>query len=531
MNIEVIEIVLIAIIIFIQIKVFSGTYKKIRLFKGIIPEITKLCIQKISVPLPDLENLRPAEIIDNIEKYKDHYKYSYNPKVNSEVLIGASSEEDFEGAESQQTSVINKLHSTDHQPIELGIIEQESSSNSVFDKIIQSINIYLIRNKGAVSDFNLLKDIIERNTDAQEEDINLTISIPLYLGLMGTMLGIVIGLFYMFFLSGKSNDNLGGGISVLLGGVSIAMIASFCGLLFTVINSGLYFKGSKSLIETRKNDLYTFIQIELLPVISQNITSTFVSLQRNLFRFNKEFSFNLSKLSGLFTSNYDALKTQERVLTSLEKIDISQVAKYNITVLKQLQTSTQEFEKFNIYLNNINSFVENSNILSNKLSSILARTDNFNDIAKNIENKLEQSETLLEFLQTHFKDLEDRKQVIQNAVINVDDAINDSINQLKEHTQNSISRVKEFTIDEADALKSALKESRTNLGNLTFLESINDEIKALLASSIKKDEITQSIYKDLVSKIEDTNRLLTQLGQNNMYHYLKNISKWLSIRK
>ena len=42
--------------------------------------------------------------------------------------------------------------------IELTIISHSGNSNSVKNRIINSINTYLIRNKGAVSDFNLIKD-------------------------------------------------------------------------------------------------------------------------------------------------------------------------------------------------------------------------------------------------------------------------------------------------------------------------------------------------------------------------------------
>jgi hypothetical protein len=99
----------------------------------------------------------------------------------------------------------------------------------------------------------------------------------------------------------KANDLLlNDGIGLLIGGVKIAMIASFSGLLFTIFNSGWAFKGARILVESRKNDFYTFIQIELLPIINQGLASTLESLQRNLMKFNGEFTSNLSQLSGIF---------------------------------------------------------------------------------------------------------------------------------------------------------------------------------------------------------------------------------------
>src|SRR5690554_867654 len=62
----------------------------------------------------------------------------------------------------------------------MGIISKHK--NEVLETIIISINNYLHNNKGAVSDFHLIKDIVDRNCDAKEEEIHTQIPVPLYLG-------------------------------------------------------------------------------------------------------------------------------------------------------------------------------------------------------------------------------------------------------------------------------------------------------------------------------------------------------------
>ena len=81
--------------------------------------------------------------------------------------------------------------SLDEEGIQVVIINNE---NEVAKEIENSINTYLIKNKGAVSDFNLIKDIVERNCDAVESEIESVTPMPLYIGLVGTMLGIIVGL-------------------------------------------------------------------------------------------------------------------------------------------------------------------------------------------------------------------------------------------------------------------------------------------------------------------------------------------------
>lgn len=62
------------------------------------------------------------------------------------------------------------------------------------DNIVAPINQYLSKNEGAVADFLLIKDIVERNCDMKREEIDSQLPMPLYLGLMGTMLGIITGI-------------------------------------------------------------------------------------------------------------------------------------------------------------------------------------------------------------------------------------------------------------------------------------------------------------------------------------------------
>ncbi len=104
--------------------------------------------------------------------------------------------------------------------------------NVILDIIVSSINNYLNNNNNAVSDFHLMKDIVDRNCDAREEEINAQIPVPLYLGLAGTMLGILIGVGFLVFAGGledllnSGNGSGAEGIETLLGSVALAMISS-----------------------------------------------------------------------------------------------------------------------------------------------------------------------------------------------------------------------------------------------------------------------------------------------------------------
>jgi len=526
MKVETIEVILVCAIVSIQLYVFARTFVQIGVFRRIIPKVTSLKIAKVLVPVADLERLSPKDILANIAKYKSA---SANVPTNG-VPVG-----DW-GDSENPTLFENSYSNHDVERTEVNIIESEVKTNHFLDSILFSVNNYLIRNRGAASDFNLIKDIVERNTNAVEEDINLSIGIPLYLGLMGTMIGIVIGLFNMpdlgAVLDTKAKDvMLNEGIALLIGGVKIAMIASFSGLMLTIINSGWVFKGSRSLSEARKNDFYTFVQIELLPIINQGLASTLESLQRNLMRFKDDFSGQLgnlsrtvSKMEGVFIQGNIALEKQKQILDSIDKTKVSEMTKYNVKVLQQLDVSVVQFEKFNNYLTNVNLFVENSQHIVNRTNELLARTDNFKVIADNLDNKLNQSQQLLEFLSAHFKKLEEHKEFTSNAVADVGSEISETFKELKEHIQNSSEAMKNFTVDELELLKSALSESKTNLSNLEHLSTLKTDVSQFKNSSASQGERLRQAIEDLNKNMAKSIAILEGIEHSSLTYKAKGIS-------
>jgi len=541
MKLESLEIFLVILIIGIQFIVFFRTRNQIRIFRELVPTAEDVSLVRVYIPEDDLDRLHPKAILDNIDKYREkkptpakagvqslvksliHRNDNAMPvekTVDNTALFSQGMQYALEDPEEDLTDEFVSFHEDEQEDqyevapeeivyddaVEVNILETNKNSSPGFKKILFSINNYLLRNRGASSDFNLIKDIVERNTVAAEEDINLSLGIPLYLGLMGTMIGIVIALFNMPDLgvqlgSQDTGKTLDEGIGMLIGGVKIAMIASFVGLLLTIVNSGWAFKGSKSFSETRKNDLYTFIQIELLPIINKGMASTLDSLQRNLMRFNEEFNKNLTGLSGIFDSMRSAIREQKDLLDALDRAKVSDMTRYNVAVLKQLDVSVKQFERFNEHITNVNRFVESSATLVSRSNEILDRTDNFREIADGIKDRLQESRMLMEFLSAHFNNLESHKDHTNQAVVDVALAITDVFSQLKRHIEAASQEMKTFTVDELQILKDAFSQPRNNLSNLEHL-------------SVLKTDVAK--WKDMAAQQADTVRKALDLMNGTM---------------
>lgn len=387
--------------------------------------------------------------------------------------------------------------------IEVTLIKSTGESNVIFDKVLNSVNTYLIRNKGAVSDFNLIKDVVERNTDAVDEEINTLLPIPLYLGLMGTMLGIVVGLFAM---PSISDENFEKAIDILIGGVKIAMIASFTGLLLTVLLSGWKYKGAKTQAESLKNDFFTWIQTHLLPVLSQNTTSSIYSLQANLLKFNDTFSTNVVSFNGVLSKILESFDSQVNLMNELKEVDVAQLAKINVTVLQELRTSTKEFEKFNTYLHQVNSFVDNAQKLNFQIGNQLERTQSIELVAEAIGTNITSNREIITILQSELQEVSNRKQFVSDAVIDVDNSITKSLEKLKEHIDAQMESIRNITIKEESFLENLLGNDRGNLNELKKLGKLEKTM-----SSIEKSTTTQN---EKLDKLGNSLMELTEVLKN-----------------
>jgi hypothetical protein len=460
-NITNIETFIVAFIILLQLWIFFRTLKRIKTLAGIFPKRDNLVIQKLYIPAGTLHDTEPKHILQNMEAYTSL------PTENQPAFI--ASDQSAGDTIAEEITAVSIIDTKLYHP------------GNIFNEISLSINTYLLRNKGAAGDFELVKDIVERNCNAEEESINATIQVPLYLGLMGTMLGIVIGLLNIpdlgAMVSATNVDSeLGNGINILLGGVKIAMLASLTGLGLTLLHSALLYRSAKARTEQGKNIFYTFIQTELLPVINQNMGTAMHSLQNTLAKFNDGFGANMQRLNVLMEKNYKSLEMQDNVLTTIQKMDVDKLAKVGISMANQATDVIAKFKRFGNFLDQLNGFTDNSIHLVGKTTELLQRTENFEVIAAAALQSLQQGNKLMQFFNNNITALESSKLSLEETVSKTNIAIGRALEELQASIISKMQAVKDITMKEEALLGKALSESRTGLGNLKYLEEISKKI-------------------------------------------------------
>lgn len=472
-NFELIEAVGVGIIIILQAYNFYKTNRRIAVYRSIFPDEGNFEVLHFSLSKEAL-TLHPRE------------------------LLGRLNEWALEGDQA------------------VDVIRKKAGGNEVTDKIVYSLNTYLLRNKGVASDFHLIKDIVERNCDSVEEDIHQTISLPLYLGLLGTFLGIVVGLVKISGIDfAGENNGMDLAISALLKGVMIAMIASFFGLLLTVLNNGFFFKGAKAALEQRRNDFYTFVQTELLPLLNQNINSTLYSLQTNLFRFNDEFKDNIGMLREVMGKNHDALVAQEKILNTLEHIDIMEFGKANVVILQQLNISTEKLAQFNTYLAQLNELMGTTSRVSTQLDSAIARSDNFSELGQKLVSMFTENQKLVAFLQNHYDALDTSHQLITTAVNRVGNTLDESLEKLSYFTQERINELQKITLREMDLLVNQYPDKWKRLDSLVYLETMNKHLADLKTGTAQQQDRMDREFRELNTSFDRAVMELTQIRTYN----------------
>ena len=421
-----IVVLIIIAIIGLQLSIFINTKRKIGVFKSIFP------------------SSRSSYSIKNIT-FIDAQK--------------SNTEDEDEDSKDSHTVTVSQINI--------------KTQNPTLKEIITALNMYLKKNKGAASDFYLMKDVVERYCDAEEEEISIQQPIPLYLGLMGTMVGIIIGIGFIAISGGLSSESLMNNITSLMTCVAIAMAASFVGILCTTLLSWSS-KSANSKVEADKNHFYSWLQTELLPTLSGNAINALYLLQQNLMTFNQTFQTNIEGLSSALSKVKDSTGEQIELINLIRNIDIKKVAQANVTVLKELKECTGEIEVFNKYLHNVSGYLESVNELNGNINEHLNRTATIEKMGVFFEKEINQVSA--------------REKYIYEVVSKVDNTLHKTFESISESTKKSLNELYDNSTREFNALQKHYFTQKEE-----FAKMLQQQQEEFLGKSAEATELIKEI--------------------------------------
>ena len=350
---------------------------------------------------------------------------------------------------------------------QLKLVGEEKSD---LNKLLSEINLYILKTKGT-TDFSVIQNKVERMLNMLYEQAVSKLAFPTHLGLMGTFVGVFLGI--IMFIPGFSGDGeiRDNSIKSLLFGVIVSMSTSFIGLLLTTWNTAKISKYQKE-VEEDKNEFYNYIQTELMPSLDVSLVVAINKLHETVDKFEPAFE----SVIGNFQETFD--RCTKAFGDSFEK---------NVTtVANAVDVMGKNMDKIN----------ENIELQRSVLSTFKS-----DEVVRGLEKYVEAADHFVGITQSLNKFEEARRMMLAAAqeAINLQNAYSESLNVPREialRINQILDRVKNFEAN-IERLGDKLNE-REILGN-DVVNAIRDQVNGIE----KKNKIAESYLQKADGELED----------------------------
>jgi hypothetical protein len=414
--------------------------------------------------------------------------------------------------------------------------------NEIILRIKEAVNTYLLNNYGAAVNFSIIRDIIDRETDAKDEEISQSVPTPLYFGLAATMVGIIFGLLAMPDIDGT---NFTEGVNRLIDGVRLAMTASLSGLLCTTILSSFFYKKAKKQTLLQKNSQLSYLQAKLLPELLKAEDTGVSGLKASLDHFAREATTITGNVHRSVVQTGENLRTQDNIIDRLERLNMTKVSRANLEMFSLLDKNMEAFQSFSGYLAGMEEIASN-------LKDFALRTSQIDKISGQIENTLMESRELVRFLNSHFDKIENAGTAALKAVDLSDSHFRESVELLKERTQASVEtlfslsdktesdlketlnqitgRITDATNKHIEEFVSAYSQAVPRFRNLELLQPIQEMLAtksdSLINQSEKTNQAILTILNELSGKLKDG----TSTSSGNLETAVRELTAYLTAK-
>lgn len=362
--------------------------------------------------------------------------------------------------------------------IEVKLIEAPKNWSKDKKALITQINDYLLKNRGLIGDFNQLKELIDRKSNAREKDIKNNVTLPLYIGLVAALLSLVIA-----FLSLPSVTSIGAEtLGTLFVVLKIALVVSILGFLLTVISWGFIYRKAAAKNTEQKMAMYDFIHQEMDQQLSHNITSSVYALQAKMDSFASRFEKSTVGFQMVVQEMKASFEQQAKYMRELKDTDLGALSEHNVKVIQEIRHSAKEFDKLNNYLKETNALVEGMKTLNANLEVREKQSTALERISKSVDSNIDLNKQMIEVLHSDLREIETRKKYMADAVINVDHALQKALEELSAHTIAKLNSIRELTIKEEHAIEKRVAVRDKQQGKqleqvLSALQSLIEEMK------------------------------------------------------
>ena len=384
-------------------------------------------------------------------------------------------------------------------------LKEVGMKNSDLNSLIVEINHYVTKTKGT-TDFSVIQNKVERKLNMRYDQSVAKLAFPTYLGLMGTFLGVFIGIAMFIIGFDGANNITDNSIKNLLVGVLVSMSTSLFGLIFTTYNNARSAESRKN-IEEDKNEFYDFVQTELMPTLDVSMVLAITRLHETVDRFEPAFE----KVISHFQTTFD--KCTQAFGDSFES-NVKAVA-----------------DAVNIMGRNMDKINENINLQQQLLDTFKSH-----DFISGMDKYIEAANHFVGITKSLDKFEEARRMMLAAAqeAINLQNSYSDALmipREVAVRCNQILDRIKTFE-ENINRIGGSLN-NRQILGN-DIIETIREQINQIR----KKDKIALKYFEIADDKLdtlfhEQTN-LIDQLNQrytNSIIRHIDGFEQMLTEQK
>ncbi len=476
MAVLIIAIIAVLAIVFFQVKSFNNTKKDIKQLETFFPSMDKVSLKESTISKSALsDRSRLKAIAENPPSLK---------------------------AEDQMTP----------EDMNVSLITISEGSKA-FKEVVYETNEYLCKNAGTSADLNVLQDICEKKLDVKENAAHSTLNLPLFIGLGGTFIGIIIGVIgfaidlnTLFDTSSKteteittnvptsttsvteisqqsSDSDETNSLQFLLYGIGCAMVASLGGLIMTVANTAFTYKKATSDLDTLKNEYFDFLRRELMPTLSNSMSSSLNSLKSVLGHFVDKFGRNLDAYADSAELLNDNLEKQHLVLTQIQDMGMTRMANRVASAFVQLNEAADALQTFQTYQQGLNTTMQQVQQGVAQIEAIINRFDNFiaalDSVASAQGVAIDLQQQFKESIEQHFPTGSDGREMWRKEFDYLLTDAQKVSSQLNSQLAQNTNYVQQFVAD-----------------NSRFFASF-DEMRSVLASLVEYAKVQGECYRDL----------------------------------
>lgn len=508
--------IVVGVVVYFQIKSSSKTNQIIAQIAEFFPRKSSFVIVKTSIT----DEIRQSE--SKLEKFINNPPARHIP----EPIIPSGGEEG-EGDDDVVDNELEELAKLDpvvYEDVDLIKTKNNAGSES-FQEVLKETNAYLCKNVGTSADFTIIQDICERKIESLETQISKTINAPLYYGLIGTFIGIIVGVVGVAFNINSffnAEETTVSPLTHLLICVGIAMGASLFGVFRMTRNTSVKFKKAIADCNENKNGYYDFVRTELMPLLSNSMASSLNSLKGVLGEFIGKFGHNLDAYANSAELLNDNIEKQHLLLVEINKMDQTKVATKIAETFNTLKESSESLNIFRNYQDSLNTTIEEVNTAVSKIDTIV---NTFEDFSKSLKVVVKNQETagklqtqFASAMETHFPTGSEAREMWRKQFDELTSDAAEVSEQLNGQLKASTDYIKAFVQDNQAAFSSLSKlqdvlRSLVEYSNIqaTCYQDLKDEIGKLKEEQMKAISEGAKINSALLEAVKELTKTVKNI--------------------